>query len=199
VLNLDWKPRTLETERLILRPLDENDAGDVFLYACNPNLTRHTLFSNHETLDDTLFFLRDYRLSRYANGEPDPLGIVLRTDPTHSVIGAIGCHWISRPDAVMEMGYALAEPYWGRGLIAEAGRAMIDYVFQTFAVERLQARVFDGNAASGRVAEKMGMKLEGTLRSYLLVKGKRRDVDMYSILRSDWAVVDQDQGEEDYD
>jgi ribosomal-protein-alanine N-acetyltransferase len=187
VLNLDWKPRTLETERLILRPLSESDVVDVFLYACNPNVTQHTLFNTHETLDDTLFFLRDYRLSRYANGEPDPLGIVLRDDPTHCVIGAMGCHWLSRPDGVMEMGYALAEPYWGRGLIAEAGRAMIACVFQEFAVERLQARIFDGNAASGRVAGKMGMKHEGTLRSYLLVKGKRRDVDVYSILRSEWA------------
>lgn len=197
MLNLDWKPRTLETARLILRPLDENDAGDVFLYACNPNLTRHTLFDTHETLEDTLFFLRDYRLSRYANGEPDPLGIVLRNDLTHTVIGAVGCHWISRPDGVMEIGYALAEPYWGRGLIAEAGRAMIDYVFQSFSLERLQARVFDGNTASGRVAGKMGMKHEGTLRSCLMVKGKRRDVEMYSILRSDWVVGDQgeDEGE----
>ena len=185
MLNLDWKPPNLETERLILRPLDERDAGDVFLYCSNPDLTRHTLFQTHETIDDTRFFLHDYRLSRYANSEPDPVGIVLRADPTRSVIGAIGCHWISRGDAVMEMGYALAEPYWGRGLVAEAGRAMIAMVFREYAVERLQARVFDGNIPSRRVAEKMGMKYEGCLRSFLLVKGKRRDVDMYSILRGD--------------
>lgn len=187
MLNLDWKPPVLETERLILRPLDERDVGDVFLYASNPNLSRHTLFNMHETLDDSLFFVRDYLLSRYANAEPDPLGIVLRADTLRSVIGGIGCHWISRTDSVMELGYALAEPYWGRGLIAEAGRALIDFVFREYAVERVQARVFDGNSASGRVAEKIGMKLEGTLRSCMLVKGKRRDVDMYAILRCDWA------------
>ncbi len=186
MLNLEWKPPVLETERLILRPLDANDVADVFLYACNPNVTRHTLFATHETIDDTLSFLRDYRLSRYANAEPDPLGLVLRNDPTRCVIGAIGCHWVSRADGVMEMGYALAEPYWGRGLIAEAGRAMIDFVFRDYPIERLQARVFDGNDSSGRVAVKLGMKHEGTLRSFLMVKGKRRDVHMYAILRKEW-------------
>jgi RimJ/RimL family protein N-acetyltransferase len=198
VLNLDWQPPTLTTDRLMLRPLSETDEGDVFLYASNPNVTRHTLFSTHETLDDTRLFLHDYRLSRYANAEPDPLGIVLCNDPTRCVIGAIGCHWISRPDGVMELGYALAEPYWGRGLIAEAGRAIIAYVFQNFAVERIQARVFDGNLSSGRVAAKMGMKHEGRLRSFLLVKGLRRDVDMYSILRTEFKCAIQDPKSSDF-
>lgn len=188
MLNLDWRPPTFETDRLILRPLDENDAGDVFLYACNPNVTRHTLFHTHETIDDTFVFLRDYRLSRYASAEPDPMGIVLRNDPTRSVIGAIGCHWQSRADGVMEMGYSLAEPYWGRGLTAEAGRALIAWVFREYPVQRLQARIFDGNAASARVAGKMGMSFEGRLRSFAFVKGRRRDVDMFSILRAEFAL-----------
>jgi ribosomal-protein-alanine N-acetyltransferase len=183
VLNLDWKPPVLETPRLILRPIDERDAGDVFLYASNPTVTRYTLWNTHETIDDTLIFVRDYALSRYVEHEPDPIAIVLKNDPTGSVIGTVGCFWASKKDGVMELGYNLAEPYWGRGIAAEASRRVVEFVFADYPAERIQARVIDGNAASARVVEKIGMCREGKLRSLLLHRGQHVDVELFSILR----------------
>ena len=186
MLNFEWKPPLLETDRLLLRPLNDGDADSIFLYASNPLVTRFTLWNTHLTIDDTRQFLRDYPWSRYPNHEPDPIGIVIKNDPTRSVIGTVGCFWVSKKDAVMELGYNLAEPYWGKGIIVEASRALLDFVFKEYPVERIQARVLEGNMASCRVAEKLGMNHEGTLRSFLLHHGPRVDVDFFAVLRSEW-------------
>jgi ribosomal-protein-alanine N-acetyltransferase len=185
-VSLDWAPPVLMTERLVLRPVTAADAPAIFLYASNPNLTRFTLFETHQTIDDSLWFATDYVRSRYASREPDPFGIVLKVDPVPTVIGSLGAHWVSQPNGTMEFGYAIAEPYWGRGLVAEASRALMRYVFTEYAVERLQARVIVGNEASERVLAKLGFTREGVLRSFILRRGRYWDVAMYSLLRGEW-------------
>jgi ribosomal-protein-alanine N-acetyltransferase len=182
----DWTPPTLETERLVLRPLTSADTTAVFLYASNPAVTRFTLFETHQTLDDSRWFVGDYTRSRYASREPDPFGLVLKTDPLQTIIGTIGAHWASQPNLTMEFGYSLAEPFWGRGLVVEAARAVMRYVFEEYAVERLQAQVFAGNDASERVLQKLGFAREGVLRSLVLRRGRWWDIVMYSLLRAEW-------------
>jgi ribosomal-protein-alanine N-acetyltransferase len=186
VLTLDWQPPVLETPRLLMRPVTEVDAAAVFVYACNPAVTRFTLWDTHATIDDSLLFVRDYPRSRYPNREPDPMMIVLKGDPTGAPIGSVGCFWASQKDGVMELGYNLAEPYWGKGIVVEAARAVLDFVFAELPVARVQARVIAGNAASARVAVKVGMNYEGTLRSLLVHRGRRVDVEMYAMLRGEW-------------
>lgn len=182
----DWTPPTLRTERLILRPVTPADAPAAFLYASNPAITRFTLFETHQTITDSRWFVEDYARSRYAAREPDPLAIVHKSDPVGTMVGALGCHWASQPNGTMELGYSLAVPYWGRGLVPEAARALIGYVFGAFLVERLQARVFVGNDASERVLRKLGFTREGVLRSSVLRRGEWWDVAMYSLLRLEW-------------
>jgi len=188
-VTLDWRPPTLETPRLLLRPVAAADAPAVYLYASNPAVTRFTLFETHRSIDDARWFVTDYVRSRYASEEPDPLAIVLRDDPLGRMVGAIGAHWASQPNGTMELGYSLAEPYWGRGLTTEAARAVTDHVFEWYPVERLQARVFVGNESSGRVLEKLGFGREGVLRSLVLRRGRHRDIVMYSLVREDWERV----------
>ena len=185
-MSLDWTPPTLETDRLILRPVTAADAGAVFLYCSNPAVTRFTLFETHQTIDDARWFVTDYTRSRYASREPDPFAIVLQADPLKTMVGSLGAHWASQPNGTMELGFSLAEPYWGRGLVAEAARAVIGYVFAEYAVERLQARVFVGNDVSERVCQKLGFSREGVLRSLVLRRGRWWDIVMYSLLRAEW-------------
>jgi len=189
-VSLDWTPPTLETERLILRPVTDDDATAVFLYASNPNVTRFTLFETHQSIEESHWFVNSYRQSRYVNKEPDPLGIVLKNDPVQMMIGALGAHWVSQPNGTMEIGYSIGEPYWGRGIIVEAATALIRFVFTEYAVERLQARVFLGNDASDRVLTKLGFTREGVLRSLVLRRGQWWDIAMWSLLRGEWEGAD---------
>lgn len=184
-MTIDWTPPTLETERLVLRPVTADDAAAVFAYASNPNVTRFTLFETHRTIDDSRWFVVDYVRSRYASQEPDPLAITLREE-NGRMIGSIGAHWVSQPDGTMELGYTIGEPYWGRGLVVEACRAVVRHVFIDYAVERLQARVISGNAASERVLQKLGFTREGVLRSTVFRRRSWCDLVMFSLLRKEW-------------
>lgn len=183
-----WRPPTLETARLILRPFDEGDAEAVYAYASNPNMTRFTLWDTHRSIDDSLFFVRDYAQARYQEHVPEPLGIVRKGDPDRLVVGALGCFWTSKPDGVMELGYNVAEAYWGRGFATEAAARLLEHAFEQYAVHRIQARLVVENTASACVARKLGMTCEGTLRGSLLRRGRRQDVQMFSILRPEWEV-----------
>ena len=179
----DWRPPTLETERLLLRAFEEADAPHLFPHAANPNVTRFTLWDHHTSLADTELFVRDYARCRYLEGVPEPYAITLK--PDLRPVGALGCFWASQPNHTMELGYWIAEPFWGCGLVAEACRAVVAHTFATCHPERIQARVIGGNDPSRRVLEKLGFRYEGTLRSYLFRRGKFEDVLMFSLLRSE--------------
>lgn len=187
MVRFDWRPPTLETDRLILRPFDESDAEPLFPLAANPHVTRYTLWDHHRTIADTLTFVHDYALSRYAEEVPEPLAVVLKDDRQRRPVGVVGCFWVSRPNRTMELGYWLGEPYWGQGLTGEACRAVVGHAFRACGPARVQARVIAGNAASSRVLDKLGFRYEGTLRASLVRREKVEDVLMYSVLQEEWG------------
>ena len=133
---LDWRPPTLETPRLVLRPLCERDLPAVFAYASDPRVTRFTLFDTHKTLDDSRQFVLEYAVMRYAEKVPDPLGIVRKDVPHRGVVGALGCFWASQKDGVMELGYCVGEPDRGCGFAVEAAGALVTHAFAAYPVER---------------------------------------------------------------
>jgi ribosomal-protein-alanine N-acetyltransferase len=181
-----WTPPTIETERLVLRPVSEADADAVFAACSNPNVTRFTLFDTHRTIEYSRRFVHDYAIGSYAERMPDPFAITLRHDERPRMVGSVGCHWASRPNGTMELGYWLAEHLWGRGITAEAARAVLRFVFAEYSVERVQARVIVGNTPSVRVLEKLGFRHEGTLRSALFRRERFEDVMMFGLLRGEW-------------
>jgi [ribosomal protein S5]-alanine N-acetyltransferase len=181
----EWKPPQLETKNLVLRPLIQSDAENIFEYAKNPNVSLYTLWEPHKTVNDSLNFIVEYAHSHYRERVPEPFGITLRENP-NKVIGTVGCSWVSKPLKSMELAYAIAEPYWGNGLVAEASRAAVDYCFKTFEVIRMQARCKIENKGSSRVMKKIGMTFEGTLRSVIFHRNRFWDMHYYSVLKDDW-------------
>jgi RimJ/RimL family protein N-acetyltransferase len=85
------------------------------------------------------------------------------------------------------LGYWLATPYWGRGLMTEAARRYVRYALEQLEVVRLTAEVFSWNAASARVLEKVGFRREGRLRRHREKDGTLVDVLYYGLLREDVA------------
>jgi ribosomal-protein-alanine N-acetyltransferase len=184
LIDLNWRPPVLTGERVLLRALEESDAEALFAGASNPNVTRFTLWEAHRSRDDTLTFLRTYVPEHYRQGVPDPMGIVLQENGP--VVGCVGCHWASEKNRAMEFGYWIAEPYWGKGLVVEAARLLIDHVFRSYEVERVQAHCFAANMASYRVLEKLGLSFEGTHRSALFHRDRFWDLKMFAALRDEW-------------
>jgi [ribosomal protein S5]-alanine N-acetyltransferase len=82
-----------------------------------------------------------------------------------------------------ELGYWLAEPFWGKGIITEAVKKMIEYGFATWDITRIFARPFGSNIASHRVLEKAGMTLEARFEKAIYKNGEFMDELFYSILK----------------
>lgn len=102
------------------------------------------------------------------------------------VIGSIGIFRqknIHRQTA--ELGYFIAEGYWGKGIMTEAVKQSCKYVFDNSDIIRIYAEPFAYNAASCRVLENVGFQYEGTLRNNAVKNGKVIDMKMYSLLKTE--------------
>jgi RimJ/RimL family protein N-acetyltransferase len=85
-----------------------------------------------------------------------------------------------------EIGYALLPTERGKSYCSEAVKIMVDYLFLSKNIVRIQAHTDARNMASQRVLEKIGFKKEGTFRKELFVRGEWRDSCTFSILREEW-------------
>jgi ribosomal-protein-serine acetyltransferase len=84
-----------------------------------------------------------------------------------------------------EIGYWLRTDATGQGYVTEAGRAMVDFSFDTLSLERLELVAGVENHASNRVAEKLGFRREGLMRSAGFTLERRYDCYIYGLLPSD--------------
>lgn len=173
---------TLETARLRLRRMRPADAEAMHAYASDPEVARYMLWGPHQSLRDSENFLR-FVEERYAGGDPAGWGIEERE--TGRFIGTCGIQAWRPEHARAELGYVLARERWGRGLMTEAVVAVVVFGFDRVGFNRIEARCLEGNAASARVLEKVGMTYEGTARASHLVEGSFRDLHHYAMLRDD--------------
>lgn len=173
---------TLETDRLILRPMRMRDAQDLFDYARDPQVSRHVLWDAHASIRDSRQFLRG-AIRQYRKGQPSSFAITLKD--SGRMIGTVGFMWINLDHLSAEVGYSLSRDYWNQGIMTEALRAVIAFGFDTLRLNRIEAQHETDNPASGRVMAHVGMQYEGLLRQRLKNKGKYVDVALYAILRGD--------------
>ena len=176
----------IETPRLTLRRMTMRDAEDLYAYSRDPEVARHVLWSAHSSVWESRAYLR-YVLQQYRLGEPSSWGVVLRE--SGRLVGTIGFTSFSGENSTAELGYSLSRDYWNRGLMTEALEAVLKEVFQTLKLNRIEAMHFSGNPSSGRVMAKCGMVHEGRLRKRIWNKGEFLDVEMWSILRSEWLAL----------
>lgn len=171
---------TLTTDRLLLRQLRMSDALEVFEYASNPEVTRYTSWSTHQTIADSERFLESV-MHKYYTERPMDWGIVHKGNS--QLIGTCGLINWEPNHARAEIGYVLARPYWGLGYMTEAVRAVISYGFHAMLLNRIQATCMLDNTASARVMEKVGMQYEGILREYAYIREKYVDLKLYAIIK----------------
>ncbi len=169
----------LTTERLLLRPFAVSDVDDVLAYASDPELARFLDLPQPYTHDDAEEYVAHRLLDDWSNEAT--FAIVCE----RHVMGSIALHVDAR-DEVAALGYALARWMWGRGIVPEAGRAVIDWGFEAYALHKIYSRADVRNRQSWRVMEKLGMSREGVLRGYRRVRDEHVDDVCYGILREEW-------------
>lgn len=115
-------------------------------------------------------------------------------------IGDIGLNHINWVNRNANIFAEIGEPeYWGKGIVGEAAKLMINYGFNELNLHKIHASVYDPNERSLRVAEKLGFKKEGVLKEHLYVDGGYVDNHKFSILRKEWLELNKQikEGEND--
>ena len=165
-----------------IRKWQLSDAGDLAAALSNKNIQDNLRdgLPYPYTVQDGV----DFITAMISADETETFAFAVTADD--KVIGSIGVFRqgnIHRQTA--EMGYYIAEAYWGRGIMTEAVRQTCEYVFAQSDIIRIYAEPFADNAASCRVLEKAGFQYEGTLRSNAVKNGKVMDMKMYALLKTE--------------
>ena len=173
---------TLASTRLILRPFDAADAPAVQAIAGAREIADTTLSIPHPYPDGAAAAWIGTHQAAWQAGTAVTYAITRRD--TGTVVGAIGLG-IEAAHASAEMGYWVAVPHWNQGYCTEAARLLMDFAFGPLRLHRIQARHLTRNPASGRVMQKLGMRLEGVARDAVLKWGQFEDLAVYAMLTSD--------------
>lgn len=173
----------LETERLLLRKLRMEDAGDMYEYAIDPEIASMGMWEPFHSLEDSLQDLTE-TLEGYAKGTLLSWAIEYKAE--QKMIGRVSLMPFSRRNLRAEIGYAMNRQYWGKGLMSEALRRLIQFAFTDLGLNRVEAAVFPDNPRSIAVLEKAGLKLEGVRRESTFRDGQFVDVNLYSLLKREW-------------
>ena len=173
----------LHLSKLTLRPFV---AGDVESLARHAN-NRHIWLNLRDGFPHPYTVKDAERWVAHAASLPAPQHVFAIVIDEHAV-GGIGVHRLDKDPVyrdTAEIGYWLAEPYWGRGVMTEAVNAVTRYAFDELSLFRVEAGVFAWNVSSARVLEKCGYSFEGRLRKQAFKDGQHLDVMLYSRLRTD--------------
>lgn len=178
--------KSLKTERLILRKFKVNDYNDMFSnWASDENVTRFLTWAPHESPQATKQLLEGWRAA-YENDNTYNWAMEFEGE----VIGGISVVRLSEKCEYAELGYCMSRKFWNKGLMTEAARAVIDFLFSEVGAHRVTIAHAVKNPASGRVAQKCGLTYEGTKReSFKSSTGEFLDIAYYGILKQEWQTM----------
>lgn len=150
---------TLQTGRLFLRPWQQEDAENLFEYAKNPNVGPIAGWPPHKNIQESKEIIKNI-----LNGK-ECYAICLKEDG--KAIGSIELKLNGHTDMTelndeCELGYWIGEPFWGRGLITEAGKEILRHAFEDLKMTKVWCGYYDGNKKSKRVQEKLGFVFHHT-------------------------------------
>lgn len=142
----------LQTNRLILRPWEDEDAAELYRYAKDPRVGPIADWPPHTSVENSLEIIWN------VLSAPETYAIVLKE--TGLPAGSIGLlfegTYAPVGDAEAEVGYWIGVPYWGHGLAPEAVCELERHAFEDLGLRGLWCSYFDGNDQSRRVQEKCG-------------------------------------------
>lgn len=175
-------PTEILTERLILRSFEKSDLDDFYNYAKNPNVGPHAGWNPHTSPIESQKILDMFMRDNYV------WAIVWKKN--NRVIGSIGVDpdYRRKSEQAFQVGYSLAEDYWGKGIMTESTNAVKVFAFRELSADILSIYHCPENIRSRRVIEKCGFSYEGTLRrAFTTQSGEVRDECCYSMLKSEFS------------
>ena len=175
----------LETDRLTLREMTLADAEFYFRHFNNDKIVEGCCFPGPKSLEAAKKELELYCIKPYQENRGIRWGIVKKEDD--ELIGTCGFYDWNTTARRAETGYDLEPAYWGRGVMTEAMRAVLEYGYEKMGLNRIQAIIDSENTRSMRLVQRLGFKKEGVLRQRSYFNGEFRDDVVFSLLRKEWT------------
>lgn len=173
----------LETERLLLNKVEEQDAGCFFDILSRDEVTNYygmdSLVHQEEAVEMIRSFHSSFTLKRGMRW-------AIRFKETNEFIGTIGLNNLNLYSKKAEIGYELHPDYWRRQLMQEAIGVVLRHAFAELGLYRIGAVTYPENISSNRLLEKLGFTREGRLRGYLHQRNQSHDAFIFSLLRPEW-------------
>lgn len=174
----------LETDRLILRKYERNDAPAMYKnWASDGMVTKYLTWPAHSSQEITQSIIDDW-VSQYSDKKYYHWAIVLK-EHGDEPIGDIAVVDIKENTSKAHIGYCIGRKWWNKGITSEALGAVMNFLFDIVEVNRIEARHDSRNPNSGKVMMKCGMKYEGTLRESDWNNQGICDVCYYALLKSE--------------
>ncbi len=171
----------IETKRLILRTLTETDIPFLLSHFSKNEINEYSSAENLNSLREAREFYEKYIAPR---PELFRLGIILKE--SGELVGTLGLYGIDHANMRAVVGYDLVKEFWGKGLMTEALRALVDYGFEQIGLNKIEATADTNNLRSLRVVERCGFRKEGVLRQKSYYKGAFHNEAVYSMLKYEW-------------
>lgn len=174
----------IETDRLILRRYVIEDADAMYKnWASDSEVTKFLTWQPHSSVEVSRGIIENW-LKEYSDEKYYQWAIVLKANGNEP-IGDISVVHMNEDISMVHIGYCLGRAWWRRGIMSEALKAVMDFMFDTVEVNRVESRHDPMNPNSGKVMQKCGMKYEGTLRSADRNNQGICDACYYALLRSE--------------
>lgn len=172
---------TIETERLILRPLTENDWEDTFEHRSDSENNRYITSMTEEEIRHVF----KERLQPWTQDENKWLSLGVELKENKKIIGEIGFRYLDKKNLVGEFGYRFNRKYHGKGYATEASEALVNKIFQEMKIHKLIAICDAENIPSYKIMEKLGMIKEAHYKEHSWRRGKWCDEYVYSLINPD--------------
>ena len=175
--------KTIETDRLILRSAIREDAEPMFRNrASDPEVTKYLTWPPHESIEVTRRIVESW-VAQYEKIDYYHWMIVLKD--TGEPIGSLISNTVGRAESA-HIGYCIGKNWWHKGIMSEALRAVMQYLFEEVGYHRIESLHDPNNPHSGGVMRKCGMTYEGTSRQSDRNNQGVCDAALYGILRTEW-------------
>ena len=172
----------LRTARLVLREIIESDYEEHARLFSDPEVVRYLYDVKMTPEQLRAHFSR--RLWHGAPAEGEWCNLAVELDGV--LVGEVGLSTVSLVHRCYEVGYVFAPDFWGRGLAAEATRALLDTAFVDLRAHRVIARLDARNDASSHLLERVGMRREAHHVKNEFVKGEWTDELVFAVLEDEW-------------
>ena len=179
----------LETDRLILRELTIDDAAVIFPHFANEEIVQYESSKPAARIED-VYDIIGWGKYLIDKREGTLWGIFRKEDS--AFLGQV--NFVTQPDHNFtgtvhraEIGYDLTPDYWGHGYMSEAIRSVIEYIFSSTKINRIEAIVHTNNNRSLNILTRLGFHREGILREYVQWEDEYWDMALFAILKKDWV------------